>query len=242
MKKILLFFVIISALYSVEIQVNPEKNISFISPKEISFIKEKFLKQHLKISTEDARTYLKDNRILANMFLQEYSIPKEDYLKWKILIEEELSNLYVRKKEQEKKITDDVIESYYKTHQKDFIEDRKINAVVYRFDDFQKALDFYENKDANMNPKKEEITLITSQIHPVIAPLFEKVSEGQILPPVFFGRDYIVFRIKKIVPSRTKSLEESKEVIKKILYDKIFIKTKKQIIENIEKSGKARGK
>lgn len=232
MKKIIYFSLIVSILSAVEIKILPDKNIS-VSSKEMEATIEYFLQKHIKISKKDAEHYIRDNRILSNKFINEYQIPEDLALSLRLKTEEKLANLYVKKKQNNIKIDNDVIESYYKTHPENFIEDKKIEFIAYKFKNFNSALAFYQkNKIPDDGYEKEDITLPQKQINPLIAPLFEKTKEGEKTPPVFYGGNYVVFKIKKIEPSRRLNLQESKEKIKNILLQKIFLRTKKELLKN----------
>ncbi len=232
-KNIIFFILIISTVLSaVEIKVLPDTNVSINSNEEKEVI-EMFLRKHIKISQEDARNFIKNNRILSNKFIREYHfIPKYLLIPLRLQIEEKLANLYVKKKQEQLIINDEILESYYKTHPKQFVTDTKISFIAYKFKNFDNALRFYKNNYLSQNilSTKQSLILSKSQINPYIAPLFENIKEGEKTPPIFYGGSYVVFEIRKVEPSRHLSFKESKNKIRDILLQKTFVATKKELL------------
>ncbi|WP_201340479.1 MULTISPECIES: peptidyl-prolyl cis-trans isomerase [unclassified Nitratiruptor] len=148
--------------------------------------------------------------------------------------EKELATLFVKKNQEKIKIDQDVLESYYKTHSKEFVQEEKIHFTAYKFSDFEKALKFYRANGKEKAGDTVDITLPKSQINPLIASLFDKAKVGELTPPVFYGGNYVVFKINKIEPTKKLSLEESRPKIKKVLLQKIFPQIKKKLIEQCQ--------
>jgi foldase protein PrsA len=68
---------------------------------------------------------------------------------------------------------------------------------------------------------------------------FEKVifslKEGEVSDVIKFPEGYYIFKLNKIVESEIKGFEESKEDIKKMLFEKEMIKQYSYIMENLKK-------
>lgn len=233
MRNITFFILIVSTfLFAIEIKILPDTNLSISSQEKKTVIKN-FLEKHIKISNNDAVKYIKNNRILSNKFIEKYhKIPKELLIPLRLQIEENLANLYVQKKQKQLIINDEILESYYKTHPKQFITDTKISFIAYKFRNFDSALEFYKNNRLlhNMLLDKKSLTLSKSQINPYIAPLFNDIKEEEKTPPIFYGGSYVVFEIKKVEPPRRLSFQESRNKIRDILLQKTFVRTKKELL------------
>ena len=234
MQKFFYLILISLNLVGLEIKILPDKNLT-INNQEIEYIIKNFLqKKYIKINKKVAQKYIKDNRILSDKFLKEYTIPQDLVISLRLNLEENLANLYVKKKQKNMRISEEILKSYYKTHPKLFQKDQNIHFTAYKFKSFEDALKFYQtHKIASKNAliEKKDVVLKKSQIHPLIAPLFDKIRENETTPPVFYGNAYIVFEIKRKEPQKPLSFEESKEKIRSILLQKIFLRTKKELVE-----------
>ena len=229
---ILIVSTFISAVSAVEIKILPDTNLS-VSMQEKEALIKNFLERHIKISNEDAIKYIKENRILSDKFIEKYrKVPKQLLIPLRLQLEENLANLYVKKKQKQLIINDEILESYYKTHPKQFVTDTKISFIAYKFKDFDSALEFYKNNNLLQNTllDKKSLVLSKSQIDPYIAPLFDNIKEKEKTPPIFYGGSYVVFEIKKVEPPRRLSFEESKNKIRDILLQKTFLRTKKELL------------
>ena len=232
MKNFFLISLIISTLWAVKIEIVPDNNFSVLEEEIQNTIKKFLQERYIKIDRKVAEKIIKENRILSNNFIEEYSIPQDLIISFRLSLEENLANLYVKKKQKNIKINKEMLESYYKTHPKLFQEDQKIHFTAYKFKSFKDALKFYQTHKIVSNAliEKKDVILKKSKINPVIVSLFEKVKEGEITPPVFYKRYYVVFKVKTIEPSKQLSFEESKEKIRNILLQKIFLRTKKELL------------
>ena len=216
---------------ALEIKIYPSSKIH-PTQEEISIL-QNMLKQR-GVTIKDKKTIkkrIRENRILADTYLQKYGIPKKLKLRHKLDMEEEIADLFIRKNIQVK-LNDRILRSYYIMHQKRFYAPKRLSLILYEFKNFHQALQAYKAKNFK-TLKSHEITLEINQLSPYIRPFFENLQEGEITPPLYFKGRFIVFKVKKVIPKQLKPFEDVKQEIKRILVDKAYTTYRKQLFQKV---------
>jgi len=234
-KYILILTFTTSALFSIQIGIKSDRNIS-ITNQEIQQTIQNMLKRNIKIDKKNAKEYIENNRILANQFIKaNKKVPKEKLIDIKLLLEEQLAKEYVKNYQKNRiKIDHETIESYYKTHPDQFIKPKEVEFTAYKFPTFQEALNFYQKNEKNKKGIKVKTSI--KGLDPMLQNIIDKTKKHEKTPPIFYNGSFIVFEIDKISPPKKLSLEESRNRIKNILYEKVFFRTRKELVDKI-KSG-----
>lgn len=232
---IIVFFGFLNYIEAITININNDKNTT-VSPLEIEIhIKDAFKKFGVKPTKEAAKKRIQENRILANVYIKKYGIPKNIYIRSKLNIESDLADAYVKKEQEKIELSNDVLKSYYIVHKEDFTKPKSIEAIVKRFNDYEKAVKFY-----NICRKENNITALTKEerpqeffiqgLHPIIRPLLKKVKENSCIPPLYLGKDFLVFVIFNKKKEKILPFLEVKNQIRKILLKKAYFKTRKKLL------------
>jgi hypothetical protein len=244
MKFILLLLSFTFSLLAIDLAIKPDINATVSSIESDQMITN-FKKKRMIVDKSDAKTAVLDNRLLANALLKEKSseIPQELFVDIKLAIEENLAEMYVKKIQETININEDVIASYYYTHQKDF-NNPLLHADLYSFKTFEEASLFYDkskndlskvnlvSQELNVNKTEQKIEL--SKISPTIKPLLKDTNTSNyILHPIFFNNQNVVVHVKNIQEGYY-SLEESKEKIKAVLLQKVFSDTRENLLKNLK--------
>ncbi|MCF6173806.1 MAG: hypothetical protein L3J44_08520 [Campylobacteraceae bacterium] len=220
-KIIILIFLIINTLYSVEVEIHRAKPA--VTEQEINVLQKIFKKKFVLIGRKDARKYLINKKILANMALEIVPQQKiEEFLiKLNISVNKSLALMLLSQKAKNIKITDDIIESYYKTHFDEIKEKfRIIDMTIYYFTMFSDALNFYKTKKSSYE-KKKEVKISINSISK-IKDIILKTEAGKMTQPIFYNGKFIIFHInKKIVPQIKDVEKEIKNILRKKILDDI---------------------
>lgn len=229
--------------FAIELQIEPSKNET-ISDDEIQKVIEKAKQKRIIIEKQDAKKVAKENRLLADELLKNLSIPKEEFTNIKLSIEETLSDIYVKQKQDAIEINNEVLESYYKTNPKEFIQDNIAELAVFTFKEFDPAIKFYDSfkqspdkteqyaKDNNITHSIQAYEI--SKLSPIIKDAMIDFEKSDYLtPPLFINKSFMVLHIKSIKLNEKKSYIEHKERIINILKLKTFADTRKKLIEEL---------
>jgi len=240
----MIFLVVIFAIsgYSIEVQINPDKKID-VSSADIAamkfFLKKKY---HLTVNDKGAKQLIKENRTLANAYLNsEYFKKKFNKNLFKIKTEMQLADNFVKELQREIKIPDKVLKSYYYDHLEDFKESPQVYLVRFSFKNYDDALNFYQNrlksdsidvKDFNGTTRDIGYANI-DKIREPLKSLIKENGKNYLSPPFIWAKDrYDVYYVKETKKSDGyKKFEQVKNRIKDILYQKTFNKKREEVIK-----------
>ncbi len=230
-------------LYAIDLQIKPDVNTT-VSSLEADQMITLFSKKRIRIEKQDAKKAVLDNRILSNAFLKEDKIPEYLLADITLAIEETLSELYVKQNQEKIEINDQIIESYYKTNQKEFIKDNIFDLDAYTFTSFDKALPFYQTyqfapEKAKQYAMDSNISMLSEKLeYKKIAPAIKSVLQDHnktnyFTAPIVLKEKTLVVHVKAATESGYYTLEESKEKIKTILLQKIFATTRSKLLADL---------
>ena len=245
-KKISLFFIFLLPLLAIDLQINPDRNISVTQP-EIDQTTAKFLAKKMRIENKDAKNVVYENRLLANELLKTSKIPSELLNDIRLSLEETLAEALVKQHQDAITIDDKVLESYYKTNKKEFEEDRLLDIVVYDFDDFEKATKFYatfkntpENsgayiKDNNItaSPQQHEIGKLTPMMKDALRDYEQK---NYLTTPLFFQKKFYIIYIKDVKHNDKKTFASHREYITTMLKQKTFLDARAALLKKLKET------
>lgn len=182
---------------------------------------------------EKVKKRIIEDRILADKYIQNQTTPSRIIISYKHQLEQELADLYIRKK-MEKKISNKEIKSYYIMHRNQFKEPKKLSLILYDFKDYNEAVKAYQKKNFyGYKPKKIKISI--NKIVSYLRPIFYKLKKGDITPPIYFRGKFIIFKVENIENSKIKPLQKVENEIRKILLKKAYTTYRKQVLEKIKK-------
>jgi hypothetical protein len=240
----ILTLVFLSHSLAIDLKIEQDKEIS-ISQNEVDWTIASFKAKRFNIEAKDAKSVTYNNRLLANEYLKKHTLPEELKLSFSLSMEEKLSKLYLENLQKDITISDDVIESYYKTKKQDFTVVPVLKTLIFTFKNFDDALTLYTYAKSNLSDiepyaKQNSLTMVekTSPLegfHPSIKPILQQYSTANALThPFWFENQFIVVYIKEIIPNKQLSFEEAKESIRNILLEKTFAGLKAKTIETLK--------
>jgi len=241
MRYIIVFLLIyFQYLHAIDIKVQPDKNIQVL-PSDVFAMKNFLKKKYHFIATNDdgVRKLVKENRILANEYLK---AGKLNMNLLKVELEKRFADAYVRDLQKKIKIPQKVLKSYYYDHLKEFKQSPKVEIVRYSFNTYENAEKFYRqfknNKQINVsdfNGTEKDIGIVDlDRVREPLKGLAQEYKKGYVSPPYIWSKDrYDVYYIKNFIKrGKYKKFDEVKEDIKKILYDRTFVKEREKIISS----------
>jgi predicted transcriptional regulator len=214
-------------LYAIEIDFIADKKID-VSQDEITQFKAQVLKQRIRIDDKEAKRVLMENRILANYYLKNEKVPQFFKLNLVHKTEKLLAKMLVDKYEEELELSDDILLSYYRAKKDEFYRQKQILLNVYKFKDFDSALEMYMAKRDKMDSldsyaKEHEIKMIeqlleVSNMHQQIRSNLRNLEdENYLVPPQKWADGYIVVHAVRFVEENYMPYEEIKEDIRERL-------------------------
>lgn len=201
------------------------------------------------ISDENAKIAIKENRVLADVYMEKYGIPEVLKKEMQILLEEQLRQLLIDKEKAAIKVNDDVLLSYYKDNKHEFYKPDVITFNIYSFKNYDDAHTFYAaNKDnytniqtyvKEHNVSKDSQTMPLRKLHKKLQALVKDSNSSRyIVPPEYFYKQYIVLDVVSMEPAQLMTFTEAKKRAKARLLSKINQETKAKLLEKYKKSGK----
>ena len=234
-----------SFLYAITLDIE-KSDRDYPTSAEVSQLKKNLLIKKIKIDDKEASRVLEENMILSNLFLIENKLTEEMKNNFKILIEDRIANILVGQKEKDLDLNDDILLSYYKDKKKLFFSKEIATLKVYQFNDFNTALEFYQ--DFEKNPARissyaddKNISMVTqklelSAIHPQIKGyLRDKTEMNYLMPPQKWADFFIAIYVEKIQPEGFLPYEKVKAKIKQKLVEENRSKTKRDLIDYYKK-------
>lgn len=244
MKSIIILALCVIASFGIEIQFKQDSNIT-ISQAEIDQTVALFLAKKMRIDPKDGALVAYDNRLLANAFLKSNALDETMKRNLLLSIEEQFGTLYVKQRQEQSAISDDVLESYFNTHKEQFTQDNLFKLAVFRTKDFDTALNLYlKTKETpqqaivvakDLNISSGENDFYESKLAtPIKVMLKDGDTSNYLTPPFPFLGDFVVIHVKEIQKGTSSSFKEEKERIKQILLEKRFLDTKLEIIKELK--------
>lgn len=245
-KKISLLLFTLIPLLAIDVKFNPDKNIE-VTSQEIQKTIDRALTKRIRIEKKDAKEVTIENRLLANELLKNNALSEDIATELKLSLEENLADLFVSKHQENIQINDQVLESYYNTHKKEFQEDQIVHFVIYDIKDFDTAIQLYTTfknspSDAEAYAKEHNISMSVqnSEISKLSAMLKDALRDYEqknyLTPPLFFQKKYFVLYIKDIQQNPNKSFKNHKEYITTMLKQKTFRDTRANLLQKLKET------
>ena len=243
-----LFITFSLMLSAVELEFSLNNSIE-ATPEDIERFKVILQKRNMGISDKNAKIAIEENRVLADAYMKEYSIPDVLKKEMQILLEEQLRNMLIDKEKAKIEINDDILLSYYKDNKHEFYKPDRITFNIYSFKNYDDAHTFYvSNKDQFQNIKqyvkehnisKDSQTLPLKKLHKELQALVKDTNSSKyIVPPEYFYKKYIILDVEDIEKAKLMSFTEAKKRARTLLLNKINRDTKAKLLEQYTKSGK----
>jgi len=249
-KKIWFFLVISfsSFLYSIDIHLSPDIKIK-ISPQDITDMKQ-FLREEYRfiVEEEGAKRLVKENRILANVFIKSPYFKNFNLNLLKIKIEKILSEEFVKKVQSSIDLSPKILKSYYYDNLEKFRLPPKFVIKRYSFKTYDQAFSFYKRREKNLSTPPGDFGVSSSNVRRVSLsqlrePLKSLVEDNleknlsytkYLTPPLVISSKRVdVYEIEKEVTSKSKKFydfEQVKEEIKSFLYKKAFSQEREKLL------------
>lgn len=236
--------ILIGSVFAIEIEISPDKRVVTTNKDKTAI--QRFYDEVFKFHLTDDGAYklVKENRILANAYLKKYGLSSEDMTRIKVETELYLANTMVRKIQNKIKLSDKVLYSYYVDNKDKFKNADSVDLSIFYFKDPEKAFRFYwEAKDKNFEDAKKLAKQISkdvvikdykevklSTMKPFFKNLIKKYGTGHLMPPIFDEITSVSFIHTYHKAKGYKRFEDVKEEIRKILYNKTFLRERNKIL------------
>jgi len=237
-------------MFSIEINVTKDKKITvseYDKNAVTAYLQQLF---NFHITNKGAYKLVKENRMLANFYLDENNLSKYDISYIKIIAENYLADKVVKDIQSKADLSEKVLLSYYIENKDKFKKEDKIKPIIFWFKDPDDAINFYmqmKTKDLSYMKARSKnfkvfkiedvdykpITFFKKEIRNLISPekkgklLYPMVLSSQVAN-VMYIEDY-----QKAVGN--KPFKNIKEEIKKILLKKSFNDFRKKLIQQYRK-------
>ncbi len=250
MKKIFLWFLlfIVVPLFAIEVKVYPDRdtNIS-ISITEKNALKD-FVKSTMNFVLRDKGAYniAKENRVLANEYIKRKKLLNYDLARIKVEAEMYLATQLVQDIQNNIKLSDKLLLSYYLDNKERFKKPDEADIVLIFFNNYDDAAKFYENvknrdfsyakqlvKKYNATIKDYGFKKITELKPPTKEYLLQYKKSGIFLPPVILAPKSIsILYVKEYrIGKGYRNFEDVKEDIRKFLHNKTFLRERNKILK-----------
>jgi hypothetical protein len=241
-KALLLFIFCANLLYAINITITQTDALSKPTKGEIDAIKAIYINNNIGIDTNKAKELITENRILAKEYLRSHEMP--EVFKENILLsaEKQLADKMVALIQKDIKIDEEVLNSYYIAHKKDFIHAEIVDICIIQFDSFKEASTFYfQNQNDFKNIQQHclddnSTTRKTLAIDSLHQSLKEQIlfsdKEELLLTPQFFKDHYSLVYSRVVEYPGYTPFEKVKDEIKYILHQQTFNKRKQEILKH----------
>jgi len=219
------------SLSAVELNLNKDTNLS-VEQTEIDIVQKAYQGKNASINLKKLKTYLKDNRILSNMYLDRHNpLTEDEAMVLKHTIENVLAAKVIKEIQEETKISDDVVKSYYIAHQDDYMNEPTYDYTYISFETFEKASTFYLThkddiktifsyvKESNATVQKF-VQKSESSVYYTIGKEAQKTETPFILAPQKL-EEYVIMYVQ----AKHKPLPIPYEVVKANIKEMLFQKT-----------------
>jgi hypothetical protein len=237
------------SLYSIEITITPEKNIT-VTNEEAEIFKASLGAQRIMITPKRAKEVLSENRYLAEEYLKTHTLPKNVFINFKLEFEKNLASEVIKEIEKQVHIDDETTLSYYVSHPDEFKKPIQLKLFLYRFESFTQASNFYEtfkNKtdaivsyinENNISKREQSITIDKLDFRFQNMIKYYKKQAPYLLAPQFFYDHYTILYIQEQEEQGTKDYKNVKEKIKNILHRKAYKVKKSELLAPYKKENK----
>ncbi len=250
MKYIVTFFLFsfISVLLAVEISILNETVVTEPTSKELDATKASLIKRHIMITDKEAKKLIKENRILAKVYMEKYGLDDVFKVNMKLEIEKSIANQLIYKIQKDISIDDEILMSYYVANKKKFIKSPMISFEIYKFDRFNEALDIYEKykdqskelyaycKDNNISvdSHQNKLNYLSSTMQQMIK--YQELEPPFLLQPQFFIDHFSLIKVISIEKEGYRPFNDKvKKEIRNFLFTQTFRDKRKEIIlENMK--------
>lgn len=229
-------------LNAIDITVKPEKNYE-TTPNEIELLKASMIQQRIMISPEQAKNLISENRYLCEEYLKNNTIPENILINFKLELEKHIASYVIEDIQKKIIIDDDTIRSYYVSHTNEFIESEQITLSLYRFENFDNALDFYSkyksnihgiekySKEHNISVRVQEVS--SKQIDPYLRNMINHARENPpyLMPPQFFYDHYSILHVSDKKKESVKPYDNVKKEIEDLLHKKALQRQKNELLK-----------
>lgn len=237
-----IFFLTLLACVLLEgIEITPNKNLN-VTPDEAEQMRVLWEKRQFTIDQKESHKLVKENRVLANAFLENVKLTDKLKAEISIYTEEKLAEAMVKYTISKLNMNEDILRSYYEENKHEFFQTEDIHFNLFTFTTYDDALSFYQvNKDNldNINPyilehniTKIEDTVPTKGLHSEIKNILSSDKKtGYITPPEKFYKNYIVIEVIEYKNAHIATYESVKNDVKALLYKKINKDTRSKLLK-----------
>jgi len=249
MKKIFISFFLFSIWsYAIDLSIAPDTNIS-ITNQDTQNIQQYYKKYfNIVISDKGAKKIAKENRALANAYIQKkHGVPKNTKNFITIATEFILADQMIKDIQNQINISPKILHTYYLDNIEKFKKSDRVKLTSFLFPSPEDAITFYiENKTTNSLSKlieaakqyhvktirdyqETEVTYLDSFLRSNI-----KTDKSKYLLPPRLSKNYEVFFVVEYHPSKGyRSFDEVKEEIKKDLHKKRYLQDRKKLLSTV---------
>ena len=236
----------IATLFGIEVEIKKDTNIS-VTSQEVQALKyyiSKTLNFHL--TNEGAKRLAKENKMFANQYIKEYGLSDEDKGYIRTCVEKYLAERFIQKKQRELPINREILLSYYKDHRSQYKKPDLVDAVLFWFDDADKAIRFYQKSKEvkkyedlvrmaqEMGARIEDMGLrdVRGFRSPTKELLQKYKKSGYALPPVIVSPESAsVLYVKEYKHQKGfQSFDEALPEVKRNFYKQAFIKMRDKLL------------
>jgi hypothetical protein len=250
-KLVLVWVMCATSVFAVDMKLLPSDSSKSISGLEVNAMKKHLMDtMHFKPnSDDDVKRIVRENKMLANAYLQEHGQNKFTMELLEIELNEKLSDRYVKELYGKTVLDDDVVRSYYLEHQDKFKKPPFLKSKILIFNDLDKAIEFYnqakkdgsekaiafaENNDSAIKVVKYYVP--TTLAKPQIRALLQPDKKSYFTPPQYINGHFVMAYIEEVLEERGyREYEKVKPAIEKELKDKTFRRKREEIISQMEK-------
>ena len=227
---------IVIYVFSIDVHVTKDKKIT-IENSDIMALQQYFQKiLNFHITEEGAKNLVRDNRILANKYIESPYFSKDKKYN-QIIIEKIFADNYIQHIQSSIRLPQKILKSYYLDHIEQYKKSDKIFLELFHFSNYQQALNFYQNplQDRNNIGKGKTIGWVSiKNINSILKSLLKKGQENYFLPPIVTKDGIDVFWVKKYKKeSGYQGFDTVKSQIKEYLLKKTFVKKREEILRKI---------
>jgi len=238
-----------SLVYGIELSVAPDRNTTPPSPAEVEALSGYYYKYFkIRIAPEGVKRLVRENRALANAYLERYGLDPQIQERLRVVGEFLLANEMVERMQRSVQIPKEVVHSYYLDHLDRFKREDRVKLYSFLFPTPEDAIAFYlQNKGESSleklkkAAKEHSFTIFRDYKETPVKALdpFLKanIKEGQgsyLLPPRLSSQ-YEVFYVQSYTKGQGyKPFEEVREEIERELRQKRYLQDRKRILSSLE--------
>lgn len=243
MKLITLFFLLISIVNAITIDLKSTHVKEKISNSEVSALIAMFKMNHINISKKNAKEVVRDNRLLSEQYIKEYGLNNEYLTTLRLSIEKDLAEKLVAENLKQLDVNDDVIKSYYIDNKEDYKKPDEVKLKIYEFNDYDSAQKFYKlfsknianidlySTDNNISIKEIKSPIVNLNALIAIAANVTKKEINKISYPIRINGKFILVEPIEYYTNLYQDYKLKKDEIKLKLLLKISNDKRKELLE-----------